>query len=298
MNKFRILIKVLPFLICAAISNCSNDTGNALVTINTGLNDNKIEIKGTPPENITSISLTVDGEGMAPIKDEIDKTTGSITLEVPSGNNRIFTVYAECSDSSSYLGTTSVNLNSGENTTILITMNRQNTQTALIFSELPAETFNYTQGTYLLGFEFKATSAISITKLGYYDSTLLGTQEPGGSFSPTDVGLYNMSTHTLIGSVTVTASDPSATIFRYATLAKPVTLNTTDTYAVVAVTGTDYYVSNYIYESQANAALTWVGFAYHGVDGLTQTSVLLEPDWFPKAGSGGNIGPNFIFVMN
>ena len=37
--------------------------------------------------------------------------------------------------------------------------------------------FNYTQGSYLTGFVFRANSAISITQLGFYDSNLTGVPE-------------------------------------------------------------------------------------------------------------------------
>ena len=164
---------------------------------------------------------------------------------------------------------------------------------ALDFTDLPGVASPYWQGTYLIGFEFRANSTISITQLGYYDSNLTGTPE---TFEPTAVGVYDMSTHTLLGSVTVKASDHATTIFRYAPLANPITLNTTDTYAVVAVTGTNYYVAYFDYGGQVNSMLTWVGFADLGTNGLTQTSVLVEPDTFWTA--TGDIGPNFMFVVN
>jgi hypothetical protein len=164
---------------------------------------------------------------------------------------------------------------------------------ALDVSDLPDGSFSYTQGTYIESFEFKANSAINVTALGYYDSNLTGTAQ---TFTATDVGMYDMTTNTLLGSVTVQPSAPAITIFRYAPLATPLALNTTDTYAVVAVTGSDYYVSGYNYGGQLNAALTWIGFAGYGSDNLNNTSVLVEPDFFWT--TTGNIGANFLFETN
>jgi hypothetical protein len=292
MSKTKSIIKVLFFVICAAALSCSNGEGNAIVTIDIGQSKKIIESKGPAPLDIYSIALTVDGAGMARIEKTIDIATGTITLEVPAGRNRTFTLFVGCDDLSFYNGAKSVDLQPGENATIIINMLEQ-TPVALNLPNL-AGAGSYTQGTYLIGFEFKANIAISITQLGYYDSNLAS---PAETFAPTVVGVYNMSTHTLLGSDTVIAADPAITIFRYHTLASPITLNTTDTYAVVAVTGSNYYAAWYNYNAQANAALTWIGFAGHGENGLTTTSVLVEPDWFWTS-TAGDIGPNFVFEMN
>ena len=165
--------------------------------------------------------------------------------------------------------------------------------TALNFTALPQGAFSYSQGSYIESFEFRANAALTITQLGYYDSNLAGT---GETFNATPVGVYDMTTGVLLGSATVQASDPATTIFRYATLATPIPLNTTDTYAAVAVTGSNYYVSGFNYDGQVNPALTWVGFAGYGGDNLTQTSVLVLPDFFWTG--TGNIGANFMFEQN
>jgi hypothetical protein len=163
---------------------------------------------------------------------------------------------------------------------------------ALNYTALPAGAFSYSQGTYIESFRFTSTKPISITQLGYYDSNLAGT---GETFTATQVGIYDMTTNTLLGQATVSPSDPATTIFRYHALGTPIALNTTDTYCAVAVTGSDYYVSGYNYDGEINSTLTWVSFGGYGSDNLTQTSVLVEPNYFWT--TTGNIGPNFMFVV-
>src|ERR1035441_10448034 len=75
--------------------------------------------------------------------------------------------------------------------------------------------FNYTQGSYLMGFVFRANSAISITQLGFYDSNLTGVPE---TFASSAVGVYDMSTNTLLTSATVLPSDPATGLFRYVSI--------------------------------------------------------------------------------
>jgi hypothetical protein len=158
--------------------------------------------------------------------------------------------------------------------------------------------FNYTQGTYLIGFEFKATRAITVSQLGAYDSAIGSMPNGAQTFQATPVGLYNLTTHTLLGSVTVSASDPVTTVFRFVTLATPVALNTTDTYAVVWASGTNHYVatqgSAIMVPADVNAAIQYLGFAGYGAGGLTQTGVLVEPNFFFPGALNYDIGPNFI----
>jgi len=158
--------------------------------------------------------------------------------------------------------------------------------------------FDYTQGTYLLGFEFKANSEIQVTDLGYYDSNLEGSSSE--TFEATPVGLYDLSTGTLLGSVTVSASDPSHGFYRYHSLASPIALNTSDSYAAVAVTGTNYYVAGEgascvggfaCSNATANSAITITGGACLGSSCLTETSTLSEPN---DSESWINLSANFL----
>ena len=172
---------------------------------------------------------------------------------------------------------------------------------------LGAAGFNYTQGSYLLGFVFRANTAISITQLGYYDSNLTGGVE---TFQPHAVGVYELSTHTLLGSATVQPSDPVIGVFHYVSLTTPIVLNTTGTYAIVGVTGTDKYsVGITAKEAPVNAAITYLSGAGYGPsnNNATMTSTLVEPNAFDAGNIFGqpvptgtlcDFGPNFMFVTS
>ena len=162
--------------------------------------------------------------------------------------------------------------------------------------------FNYTQGSYLEGFEFTANRAITITQLGAYDSNLCGL--PGGAetFATVPVAVYDLTTHALLGAVNVGASDPATGVYRYAALSTPVTLNTTDTYAVVWVSLTNHYIASpTLVASDVNPAINYLAMAGHGPGGLTMTSTMVEPDWSFSIADHGlsalnyDLGPNFIF---
>ncbi len=160
---------------------------------------------------------------------------------------------------------------------------------AMPLASLPPGAFNYTQGSYIQSFRFTAKAAVHVTQLGYYDGNLTGGTQ---TFQATPVGLYDLTTHTLLGSVTVQASDPAIGIFRFATLTTPLTLNTTDTYAVAAVTGTNAYAAGFDFAGQIHPSLTWISFAGVGQDNLTQTTTLIEPSFFWT--TTGDIGANFV----
>jgi hypothetical protein len=160
---------------------------------------------------------------------------------------------------------------------------------AMPLASLPSGAFNYTQGSYIQSFRFTAKTAVTVTQLGYYDANLTGKTQ---TFQATPAGLYDLTTHTLLGSVTVQASDPAIGIFRFAALATPITLSTTDTYAVAAVTGTNYYAAGFNFSGQLNPSLTWISFAGVGQDNLTTTSTLIEPSFFWT--TTGDIGANFV----
>jgi hypothetical protein len=158
--------------------------------------------------------------------------------------------------------------------------------------------FNYTQGSYLTGFVFRANSAISITQLGFYDSNLTGVPE---TFVSSAVGVYDMTTNTLLTSATVLPSAPATGLFRYVSIS-PLTLNTSHTYAIVGVTGTNYYtVGVQASAAPADAAITYVSTAYY----TTETTTLVEPNTFSLGNIFGNapptttlndFGPNFQFT--
>ena len=163
--------------------------------------------------------------------------------------------------------------------------------------------FNYTQGSYLEGFEFTVAHPLSITALGAYDSNLSGLPNGGETFGPIPVAVYDLTTHAQLALVQVTAADPPSGIYRYATLSSPLALNTTDSYAVVWVSLADYYIASpKLVASAVNAAITYVAMAGHGDGGLTQTRTMVEPDWFFTERDHGisalnyDLGPNFLFT--
>ena len=164
--------------------------------------------------------------------------------------------------------------------------------------------FNYTQGSYLEGFEFTANKPITITELGAYDSNLSNLSNGSETFASVPLALYNMTTNKLLGSIDVSASDPPTGVYRYAALASPVTLNTTDTYSVAWVSQSDYYIASpTLVASDVNSAITYVAMDGNGPGGLTTTNTMVEPNWFYTESANGlhalnyDLGPNFMFTM-
>jgi hypothetical protein len=161
--------------------------------------------------------------------------------------------------------------------------------------------FNYTQGSYLVGFRFTVPSALTVTDLGYWDSNLEGSV--GETFDPTAVGLYDLTTDALVASATVVASDPALGFYRYHALAEAVTLGTADTYALVAVSGGNYYVSGVggcaggyaCSGATASDRITLHGGACLGGDDacLTTTDTLVEPT---ATSTWINLGPNLRYT--
>jgi hypothetical protein len=165
--------------------------------------------------------------------------------------------------------------------------------------------FNYTQGSYLEGFEFTSNRVITVTKLGAYDSNLSKLPNGTEKFMKVPVALYDITSNTLVRKTKVDASDPSKGVYRYAALSRPVTLNTTDTYAVVWVSLSDYYVASpKLVASDVNSALTYLAMAGYGPGGLTTTSAMVEPNWFYTVSANGlaainyDLGPNFLFTTS
>jgi hypothetical protein len=165
--------------------------------------------------------------------------------------------------------------------------------------------FNYTQGTYLEGFEFTAKAPISITKLGAYDSNL--SRLPNGSerFATVPVSLYDMTSNKLLGTVYVSASDPATGVYRYAALSTPITLNTTHTYSVAWVSLSNYYVASpTLVASDVNPVINYVAMDGNGPGGLTTTNTMVEPNWFYTLSANGlhainyDLGPNFAFTTS
>ncbi|HLN06810.1 MAG TPA: hypothetical protein VK217_11065 [Acidimicrobiales bacterium] len=165
--------------------------------------------------------------------------------------------------------------------------------------------FNYTQGSYIEGFEFTANNSISITKLGAYDSNLSALSGGSETFVTVPVTVYDISSHTRLGSVNVRASDPPTGVYRYAALSNPITLSKTDTYAIVWVSLSNYYIASpTLVASDVNPAIKYVAMAGYGPGGLTTTSTMVEPNWFFTESANGlhavnyDLGPNFMFTTS
>ncbi len=163
--------------------------------------------------------------------------------------------------------------------------------------------FNYTQGSYLEGFEFTANHPISVTALGAYDSNL--SKIPNGSeqFAPVPVALYDLTTHKQLTAITVSATDTAGGVYRYVTLPTPIALNTTDQYSVVWVSLTNFYVASpKLTAAAVNPAINYVAMDGNGAGGLEQTSKMVEPNWFFAMKDHGldalnyDLGPNFMFT--
>ncbi len=162
--------------------------------------------------------------------------------------------------------------------------------------------FNYTQGSYLEGFEFTAKSPISITKLGAYDSNLSDLANGTETFATVPVAVYDLTSHKQVAEAAVSASDPATGVYRYATLPRPVKLVTTHRYAVVWVSLSNYYVASpTLVAADVNPTLHYLAMVGYGPGGLTTTSTMVRPNWFFTKSAHGlaainyDLGPNFIF---
>src|SRR5579871_4342582 len=63
-----------------------------------------------------------------------------------------------------------------------------------VYPPLTPQGFNYTQGDFQLGIQFAVATPITVTELGYYDSTLDGAPQPTGAFNPHTDTLIDVST--------------------------------------------------------------------------------------------------------
>jgi hypothetical protein len=155
--------------------------------------------------------------------------------------------------------------------------------------------FNYYQGSYSLGWSFVANSAIKVTQLGFYDAAVVmdgGAQNEPAQSHP--VGIYDMATKALLGSVTVSTSDPLVGFFHYASLAQPVSLTSCNTYVIMSNVGTESYLAFYNIEPSwtVSPAITYVGSAVNYAN--ASGTALLYPDTFTP--SAGDFGPDFQFT--
>jgi hypothetical protein len=142
--------------------------------------------------------------------------------------------------------------------------------------------FDYTQGSYSLGWRFTARREIKVTELGFYDDNMDGLTENHL------VGIYDVATKQLLISTTVSSADPLTGFFRYHAV-NATTLPGGRDYYVVAVTGTEHYAVG-VTELVVDAAINFIGFANNY--GNSSTTELLYPDT-EQADYHGDFGPSF-----
>ena len=154
-------------------------------------------------------------------------------------------------------------------------------QTPAINLTVPGD---YTQGSYINGFLFESSQAISVTSLGYFYDPLVGW----GSSHP--VGLYSVSLSstvnpydgngywqavtgsTLLASTTLTTANASSGYYKYGSLASPVTLAANTLYALTGLSYGDPYTVFSVYT--VSSPITFEGGAGSGV---TTTSTFAPP---------------------
>ncbi|MCX5807731.1 MAG: hypothetical protein NT010_16950 [Proteobacteria bacterium] len=95
-------------------------------------------------------------------------------------------------------------------------------------------TANYISNiTKLVGWQFTVNNNITVNKLGFYDDLANGIS------SSYDVGIYDVSTQTLVVSGIVTPSDPYNNWFKWTSIT-PTVLMAGQTYDIVAIVGDEY----------------------------------------------------------
>lgn len=160
-------------------------------------------------------------------------------------------------------------------------MRAQTRAAALDFLGL-GDGFDYTQGSYSLGWRFTAKHDLQVTELGFYDDGKNGLTESHR------VGIYDVGTKQLLVSATVVPTDPLTGFFRYHPIT-PTTLPGGRDYYVLAVTGTERYAVG-VSDLVVDSGISFVGFAVNYENSDTQE--LLYPDT-EEAGFNGDFGPSF-----
>lgn len=135
-NYTKLFIVIVILASSPAILTCSPSGGDATVKINLGFAHNEASNRtvidrilnlfatrayAQPPANINKITVRVEGPDMPTMDFEFDPGIPTLTLFVPSGSSRKFTVLAN-TPSATLGGTAESDLSPGENVSISITM--------------------------------------------------------------------------------------------------------------------------------------------------------------------------------
>jgi hypothetical protein len=137
--------------------------------------------------------------------------------------------------------------------------------------EFTSPTNQLTHGNYTIGVVFTVDQDVSVGYLGYFDPT-------GGMTTSHLVGIYDVSTETLLASTTVTSSSPYASANFLYNAITPIELNTTDTYVIEGVSGSDLY-TNQVSGFTLNPVITIDGYNFQSgsgglnLDGTVQTGI-------------------------
>ena len=155
---------------------------------------------------------------------------------------------------------------------------------ALDFSSLGSG-FNYSQGSYSLGWSFSTTQSVSVSALGFYDDLADGLS------ASHEVGIFDAVNCTLLTSTTVTPADPLTGFFRYHNIL-PITLPAGGQFFIAAVTGNEKYAVG-VSTLTMHPAVTFGGFAIYG---NTEPSTTLRcPNGSASLpGFRGDFGPSFL----
>jgi hypothetical protein len=124
------------------------------------------------------------------------------------------------------------------------------------------------------GLFFTVNATISVTSLGYVDP---------GTVAGNAVGLYDVTTSTLLGSATVTSLDPLTSSFHYSSIT-PITLTPGDTYAVVGYYGDSTAVG---YDAPNAGAAPQINYLYYAYDHNGSLDIPTTTD-FPTPIFGAN----------
>jgi hypothetical protein len=104
-----------------------------------------------------------------------------------------------------------------------------------------ADGAGYTNGLWSLGWSFSTNSVVTVTSLGFFDSSTSST--PGqGVTQPHAVGIYDSVGNLLVSGI-VLPNDPLIGHFRYVPVS-PFALAANSTYTIATETGTDQYAFN------------------------------------------------------